>query len=67
MIPAQVGFNAGDRVRFASHPDSQTEAIRNIWNSSIPAGQTEPGVFIYRVDGTTITTQLNCDTSEDGK
>lgn len=45
--PAQVGFNAGDGIRFASVPGSQTAAIINITTTSNVG---IPGVWIYRVD-----------------
>ena len=63
-VPAQVGFNAGDRVNFASHPDSQTEAIVNIASSSIPEGVTERGMLVYRVDGRVM---AGCVDSPEGK
>ena len=50
--PAQIGFNAGDGVRFFTVPGALTsltvdmETLSNIG---------EPGVFIYRVD----TLQIN--------
>ena len=45
--PAQVGFNAGDGIRFASVPGSQTAAIINITTTSNVG---IPGVWIYQVD-----------------
>ena len=45
--PAQVGFNAGDGVRFASVPGSQTADIVNIDTTSNVG---IPGVWIFRVD-----------------
>ena len=45
--PAQVGFNAGDGVRFASVPGSQTADIINIDTTSNVG---IPGVWIFRVD-----------------
>ena len=45
--PAQVGFNAGDRIRFASVPGSQTDAIINITNTS---NVDVPGMWVYQVD-----------------
>lgn len=44
---AQVGFNAGDGIRFASVPDSRTPDIINIASTS-NVGQ--GGVWIFRVD-----------------
>ena len=44
---AQVGFNAGDGVRFASVPGSQTADIINI-NTTTNVGI--PGVWIFQVD-----------------
>ncbi len=61
--PAQVGFNAGDRVNFASHEYSQTEDILSIASSSIPEGVSEEGVLVYRVDGRVI---ADCVETEDG-
>ena len=45
--PAQVGFNAGDGIRFASVPGSQTAEIINITTTSNVG---TPGVWIFRVD-----------------
>ena len=53
-IPAQVGFNAGDRTNFASHPYSQTNDILNIASSSVPEGRAVRGMLVYRVDGRVI-------------
>lgn len=44
---AQVGFNAGDGIRFASVPGSQTPAIINIASTSNVG---RPGVWLFRVD-----------------
>lgn len=46
-IPAQVGFNAGDGIRYASVPGSQTSEIINIATTSNVA---VPGVWIFQVD-----------------
>ena len=46
--PAQVGFNAGDGVRFASVPESQTGAIINI---TMTSNIGVPGVWIFQVNG----------------
>ena len=45
--PAQVGFNAGDGIRFASVPGSQTAEIINITTTSNVGIL---GVWIFRVD-----------------
>ena len=45
--PAQVGFNAGDGVHFASVPGSQTPEIVNI---STTSNVGIPGVWIFWVD-----------------
>ena len=45
--PAQVGFNAGDGIRYASVPGSQTPEIINISTTSNVA---VPGVWIFQVD-----------------
>ena len=45
--PAQVGFNAGDGVRFYSVPESQTEAIINI---SMTSNFGVPGLWIFQVN-----------------
>ena len=65
-IPAQVGFNAGDMVNFASHVDSQTAAIVDIESSSIPEGRSETGMLVYRVDGSEIN-PAGCVDSADGE
>ena len=44
---AHVGFNAGDGVRFATVPNSQTPEIINISSTSNVG---VPGVWIFRVD-----------------
>ena len=47
-IPGQVGFNAGDGVRYFSHPDSFTTRLMNIWNTTNIG---VPGVWAFKVDG----------------
>ena len=47
-IPAQVGFNAGDGVRFAIVPESRTSDIINIDMTSNVA---VPGMWVFQVDG----------------
>ncbi len=47
-IPGQVGFNAGDGIRFFSHPDSFTTNLINIPTTS---NIEVPGVWVFRVDG----------------
>lgn len=64
-IPAQVGFNAGDRMNFASHPYSQTDDILNIASSSVPEGKAERGMLLYRVDGRVIGECLDTAEGED--
>ena len=52
---AQVGFNAGDKIHFYSHPDSQTTDIINIASKKYPEmGEVENGVLIFRIDGSVI-------------
>ena len=51
--PAQVGFNAGDGVRSASVPGSQTAAIINI---TMTSNIGVPGVWIFQVSGEDINT-----------
>ena len=50
---AQVGFNAGDGVRFFSINDSQTPAIVNIETTSNVG---VPGLWMFRVDQNSIAT-----------
>lgn len=50
--PANVGFNAGDGVRFANIPGSQTDDIVNIDETVGNSGRR--GVWIFRVDGINI-------------
>ncbi len=45
--PAQVGFNAGDGVRFTTVPGSRTNEIINIEYTSNLA---VPGMWVFRVD-----------------
>lgn len=47
-IPGQVGFNAGDGVRFFSHPDSFTTRLYDIPTSSNIGVS---GVWVFKVDG----------------
>ena len=47
-LPAQVGFNAGDGIRFFAIPESRMPEIINITNVDVP------GVWIFRVDRGTI-------------
>ena len=63
---AQVGFNAGDMINFASHVDSQTAAIVDIEISSIPEGKSEAGMLVCRVDGSEINS-ASCVDSADGE
>ena len=50
--PAQVGFNAGDGIQYASVPGSQTADIVNIDERRGNTGL--KGVWIFRVDGKNI-------------
>ena len=50
--PAQAGINAGDGNRCTSVFEALTEEIVNIDKSS---NVKQDGVYIYRVDGTTVT------------
>lgn len=54
---AQVGFNAGDGIRFASVPGSRTGDIVNIDTTSNVG---IPGVWVFRVDEDDITVIRNC-------
>ena len=62
-IPAQVGFNAGDGVRFATVPGSRTAQILNIASTSNVG---TPGIWIFQVDEANIATG-GCSTSSTGK
>ena len=53
-------------MNFASHVDSQTEAIVDIESSSIPEGRSEAGMLVYRVDGREIN-PAGCVDSADGE
>ncbi len=54
---AQVGFNAGDGIRFASVPGSQTPDIINIdTTSNVGRG----GVWLFRVDQEEIVIIRDC-------
>jgi receptor-type tyrosine-protein phosphatase Q/CUB/sushi domain-containing protein len=46
-IPAHVGFNAGDGIRFESIPGSRTNEILNI---TITSNIGIDGVWVFRVD-----------------
>ena len=50
--PAQVGFNAGDGVRFAIVPESRSSEIVNIDTTSNVG---VPGAWIFRLDGVNVT------------
>ena len=47
-FPGQVGLNAGDGIRFFSHPDSFSSRLTNIHTTSNVGN---PGVWIFKVDG----------------
>ena len=51
--PAQVGFNAGDGIRFATVPGSRSTDIADVEETSNVG---VPGLWIYRVDEEDITT-----------
>ena len=55
--PAQVGFNAGDGLRFASVPGSQTSDIVNIDSTS---NVDRRGVWIFRIDEEEIDVSQEC-------
>ena len=61
--PAQVGFNAGDGIRFFSVPGSQTNDIVNIETTSNVG---RPGVWMFRVDEEEIVSS-ECSTQVDGE
>ena len=48
---ANIGFNAGDGVRFFMIPGALTSQTRNIENGS---NVNIPGMYIYRVDQNTV-------------
>jgi receptor-type tyrosine-protein phosphatase Q/CUB/sushi domain-containing protein len=60
---AQVGFNAGDGIRFASVPGSQTRDIVNIDTTS---NARVPGVWVFRVDEEDITVIRECSMDSSG-
>ena len=62
--PAQVGFNAGDGLRFANVPDSQTVEIVNITSTS---NVDRPGVWMFRVDEEQIMVMQECSNDITGK
>ena len=61
---AQIGFNAGDRVNFASHPYSQTADVINIATSRVPDAVTVDGMLVYRVDGMVIAPCVDDETGQ---
>ena len=62
-IPAQVGFNKGDEVGFATIKKSRTQDIIKI-NSASNTGM--PGVMIFKIsDETIIIKNLNFTTNDD--
>ena len=62
--PAQVGFNAGDGIRYAVVPASRTHDIVNIEETSNVG---TPGIWIYRVDQNTIISSDECSVEPGGK
>lgn len=61
-IHAGVGFNAGDGIRFAVVPESQTSAIVDIETTSNVG---VPGQWIFQVDGVNIATK--CSSGPEGE
>ena len=61
--PAQVGFNAGDGIRFANVNKSQTPDIVNI-DSTTNVGR--PGVWIFRIDQEEIDITRECKSDASG-
>ena len=59
--PAQVGFNAGDGVRFADVPGSQTNDIVNIDTTS---NVERPGVWVFRVDQEEVEVTQGCNNND---
>ena len=47
-IPAQVGFNAGDSLNYATVPESRTNAIINISSTS---NVNTPGLWVFKING----------------
>ena len=61
-IPAQVGFNAGDRNRSTVVPESRTGAIINItMTSNVDSEDRSRGQWIFRVDGEKIAAECSSD------
>ena len=61
-LPAQVGFNAGDGIRFFVVPESRTPEIINITTTS---NVDIPGVWMFRVDQEDIM-NAGCANNSDG-
>ena len=61
--PAQAGFNAGDGLRFANVPGSQTAEIVNIDSTS---NVNRPGVWIFRADEEEIVVTQECNNDPTG-
>ena len=62
-LPAQVGFNAGDGLRYFSHPDSFTTRLIDIPTTTNTG---EPGVWVFKVDGEDVI-PAGCSTQENSK
>ena len=62
-LPAQVGFNAGDGIRFFAVPESRKPEIINIDTTS---NVDIPGVWMFRVDQEDIM-NAGCTNNSDGK
>lgn len=62
-VPAQVGFNAGDGIRFFAVPESRKLEIINIDTTS---NVDIPGVWMFRVDQEDIL-NAGCTDNSDGK
>ncbi len=57
--PAQIGFNAGDRIRSVSVPGSQTDATLEF--DEMEGNTGERGAWIFRVDEESFAIPGHCD------
>ena len=62
-IPAQAGINAGDGIRYTSVPGSLSADIVNIEEGS---NIMQTGLYMYRVDGVTVTS-AGCNNVTEGQ
>ena len=62
-IPAQVGFNAGDGLRYFSHPDSFTTRLFEIPTTT---NVKQPGTWMFKVDGQAVVS-AGCSTQDNGE